>query len=97
MSGEFKRVRVTVRGNVQGVGYRYFVLERAQSLGIHGWVRNLFDGRVEAELEGGDDAVKMLIDAMREGPTFAHVQLVQTFPLGGGGEYDNFRVRPDGQ
>jgi len=91
-----KRLRVTVTGNVQGVGYRYFVLERAQSLSVHGWVRNLFDGRVEAELEGESGSVNMLLDAMREGPTFAHVEQVQTFPLGGGTQYNDFRIRPNG-
>ena len=97
MSSEFQRVRVTVTGTVQGVGFRYFVQERAQSLGVTGWVRNLRDGRVEAELEGDGDAVRMLVAAMREGPTFSHVESLNQFPLGGGAEYTEFRVRPDGQ
>ncbi|MCB9357277.1 MAG: acylphosphatase [Calditrichaeota bacterium] len=94
---ESVRTRVTVTGTVQGVGFRYFVLERAQSLGVSGWVRNLRDGRVEAELEGEQESVNMLISAMREGPTFSHVESLHQFPLGGGTEYTDFRVRPDGQ
>lgn len=97
MGEEFRRVRVTVNGVVQGVGFRYFVLERAQSLGVTGWVRNLRDGRVEAELEGPQGLVNMMIEAMREGPTFSHVTSLNQFPLGGGQEFTDFRVRPDGQ
>ncbi|MBK6767237.1 MAG: acylphosphatase [bacterium] len=97
MAGELRRVRVTVNGLVQGVGFRYFVFERAQSLGVTGWVRNLRDGRVEAEVEGKDDQVNMLLDIMREGPTFAHVESCNVFPLSGGQQYQDFRIAPNGQ
>lgn len=97
MTTEIRRVRVTVSGSVQGVGFRYFVQERAQTLGVTGWVRNLRDGRVEAELEGTNDMVNMLIDAMREGPTFAHVEKVNVFPLAGGKQFTDFRVTANGQ
>jgi acylphosphatase len=91
------RYKVLIAGSVQGVGFRYFVFERAQSLGVTGWVRNLRDGRVEAEIEGDRDAVNQLLDSMREGPTFAHVQNVSTFPLGAGKQFNDFRVTADGQ
>jgi acylphosphatase len=97
MSEDFVRVRVTVEGVVQGVGFRYFVLERAQSLGVTGWVRNLIDGRVEAEIEGDVSSVKQLIDYMREGPTFSHVTKLSQFPLSGGRHSNDFRVAPNGQ
>jgi len=97
MANEIRRVRVTVSGLVQGVGFRYFVLERAQSSGVTGWVRNLRDGRVEAEIEGTLDQTNMLIDAMREGPTFAHVESCNIFPLSGGQQFTDFRVAPNGQ
>ena len=42
-----ERVRFRVRGHVQGIGYRYFVLETAERLRLAGWVRNLADGDVE--------------------------------------------------
>ncbi|MBL7249219.1 acylphosphatase [Alloalcanivorax sp. C16-2] len=65
--------QVTVRGRVQGVYYRASTQQRARHLGIAGWVRNLPDGRVEAWLEGGDEAVETLIAWMREGPEGADV------------------------
>ena len=97
MSSDFVRYRVVITGLVQGVGFRYFVQERAESLGITGWVRNLRDGRVEAEIEGESGLVSMLIDAMREGPTFSHVEKVTPFPLTGGQQFTDFRVAPNGQ
>ncbi|MCB1059534.1 MAG: acylphosphatase [Calditrichaeota bacterium] len=97
MSEEFVRYKVVVVGTVQGVGFRYFVFERAHSLGITGWVRNLRDGRVEAEIEGDQDSVNQLLDSMREGPTFSHVEKVTTFPLGTGKQFSDFRVAADGQ
>ena len=97
MIEDFVRLRVVVTGLVQGVGFRYFVQERAENLGVTGWVRNLRDGRVEAEIEGSKDMVQMLVDAMREGPTFSHVEKVTTFPLSGGKQFNDFRVAPNGQ
>ncbi len=97
MSGKVVRFKVFAAGSVQGVGFRFFVMERAQSLGVTGWVRNLADGRVEAEVEGDGDAVNMLLDAMREGPTFSRVESVTTFPLSGGKQFNDFRVVMNGQ
>ncbi|MCH2557202.1 MAG: acylphosphatase [Alcanivorax sp.] len=65
--------QVTVRGRVQGVYYRASTQQQARRLGVAGWVRNLPDGRVEAWLEGADDAVEALMTWMREGPEQAEV------------------------
>jgi acylphosphatase len=51
------RRRVVLRGQVQGVGFRYGVVRRAESAGVTGWVRNRPDGAVEAALEGSAEAV----------------------------------------
>jgi len=68
---------VTVRGRVQGVGYRYFVEREAQSLDLEGWVRNRRDGSVEAVFAGSVEAVTAVIAACRRGPSSARVEALQ--------------------
>jgi len=70
------RRRVVVHGNVQGVGFRYSVRERARQRGLSGWVGNRHDGSVEAVFEGADDAVEALVAFMRDGPRGAEVDAV---------------------
>ena len=62
------RRKVTIKGKVQGVGYRYFVYRKAQVLGLKGWVRNLSNGAVEAVFEGDEPSVARLLEACGEGP-----------------------------
>jgi acylphosphatase len=68
--------RLLVSGHVQGVGFRFFVQERAAVEGLHGWVRNLPDGRVEALLEGDDESVQRVERAIGRGPSGARVDQV---------------------
>ena len=75
MSGTIRHV--TVRGRVQGVGYRYFVECEAQSRDLEGWVRNRRDGSVEAVFSGPADAITAMIAACRRGPSSARVDAVQ--------------------
>ena len=63
-----KRVRVIVRGYVQGVGFRANCARRADALGVTGWVRNQWDGSVEALFEGDAAAVDRLVDWCRARP-----------------------------
>ena len=65
--------RVTVRGRVQGVAFRYSTCEEARAAGVAGWVRNRPDGTVEAHFEGEHAAVARLVGWCREGPRFAEV------------------------
>lgn len=71
------RARLLISGRVQGVGLRLFVHRQAHRLGLAGFVRNLRDGRVEAEAEGAPGAVQQLIDAVRAGPPGAMVTGVE--------------------
>ena len=64
---------IVVKGLVQGVGYRYFVFQRAQRLRIAGVVRNLPDGGVEIEAEGQRSLLEELIKELRVGPRASRV------------------------
>lgn len=68
--------RLRVHGRVQGVGYRYAMVDAVQALGVAGWVRNRRDGTVEAWVQGGDDAVARAIAWARRGPPVARVERV---------------------
>jgi len=65
--------RLILRGQVQGVGFRAWLVARARALGIDGWVRNRADGAVEALLSGETDAVEELARLCRRGPPLAEV------------------------
>jgi len=62
-----------VCGRVQGVGFRYFVQDRALELGLRGWVRNLPDGSVEAAAAGPPEALRRLEALLLQGPPRARV------------------------
>lgn len=70
-----------IRGIVQGVGFRYFTLRHAQSLGLSGWVRNLPDGSVEVAARGPADAVSRLLEILRVGPRLGRVDCVEDLPV----------------
>ena len=72
-----KGVRVAVRGQVQGVGFRYATVERAHELGVLGWVRNEDEGTVLVHAEGPDEAVDALVAWLGEGPPGAKVADVE--------------------
>jgi acylphosphatase len=74
-----KRARVRVRGAVQGVFFRVETSDRARSLGVAGWVRNVPDGSVEAVFEGDAERVESMIAWCRRGPRGAAVDDVEVF------------------
>jgi acylphosphatase len=67
------RAHIIVEGLVQGVGFRWFVQRRADSLGINGWVRNLYSDDVEIEAEGDRSLLAEFIKDVKVGPRSAHV------------------------
>lgn len=67
-----------VSGRVQGVGFRFFVQRAASIEGLHGWVQNLPDGRVEISAEGEAEAVTRFERQLRQGPPAARVDEVDT-------------------
>lgn len=70
--------RFVVRGRVQGVGFRYFVFQRASFLGVAGWVKNNRDGTVEVEGWGSPDQLAELEAMIREGPRSSSVDGVDS-------------------
>ena len=68
-----RRLHAIVRGRVQMVGFRYFVVDRAQMLGLAGWVRNADDGSVEVVAEGPEERLRQFEAALRDGPRLARV------------------------
>jgi acylphosphatase len=73
-----ERLHAVVHGDVQGVGFRYFVQRKAQQLGLTGWVRNNDDGSVELVAEGGRNQLEQMKRALQEGPRMARVDRVET-------------------
>ena len=73
-----RAVQLRITGRVQGVGYRAWTVHRARELGLRGWVRNRRDGSVEALIIGKDEQVEGMIEACREGPSFARVTHIIT-------------------
>jgi acylphosphatase len=74
--------RVTIRGRVQGVGYRAWVEHQARAHGLDGWVRNKADGGVEALFAGPEDIVADMVASCRRGPSSARVDTVMEEPAG---------------
>ena len=85
--------RFLISGRVQGVGFRLFVEDHAAAEGIHGYVRNLPDGRVEALIEGDDESVLRMGRALRRGPSAARVDEVIVEPAVPSGRATGFSVR----
>jgi acylphosphatase len=88
-----RRVHVRAHGFVQGVSFRWYARQHAQSLALSGWVRNCPDGTVEAVAEGQDDAVARFVDWMRHGPSMAQVERLDVEEEAPAGESGSFTIR----
>jgi acylphosphatase len=77
MSASHAICRVTIRGRVQGVGFRAWTEHEARRRALEGWVRNQRDGSVEAVFAGSPEMVAAMIEACRHGPSFAQVDAVE--------------------
>lgn len=86
--------RILIGGRVQGVGFRLFAEERALIEGVHGWVRNLPDGRVEVRLEGDVESVDRVERALRRGPAGARVETFDVQDEAPTGRPTGFSIRP---
>jgi acylphosphatase len=85
--------RLLVTGRVQGVGFRFFTEAAARREGLHGWVRNLPDGRVEISAEGEVEALERFERSVRHGPPGARVEQVDVTDMGASGSDTGFSIR----
>ena len=86
------RAHVFVSGRVQGVSFRWYTQRQAQELALTGWVRNLWDGRVEAIFEGDEKAVKNAVAWCHQGPPSARVDDIEIKYESPSGEFKGFRI-----
>ena len=90
---EKKRLHAVVEGRVQGVGFRYFVVDQASRLGVTGWVCNRWDGSVEVTVEGELSKLNKLLAALYQGPRGSYVSGVNVQWQAASGEFGGFQVR----
>lgn len=86
-------MQVVITGRVQGVGFRASCQREAQARGLTGWVRNRWDGAVEALFEGPPAAVNAMLVWCYDGPPMAAVDGVQISPAPEGQPQQSFRIR----
>ena len=90
------RLDVTIRGRVQGVGFRYFVLREAWGMTLDGWVANEADGSVRCVAEGDRATLEELLETIRRGPAGARVESVQAAWMPAAGGLNGFAVKTGG-
>jgi acylphosphatase len=90
---DHERARVTISGRVQRVFFRDSTREKAEDLGLAGWVKNAPDGRVEALFEGPSQSVREMLDWCEHGPSQASVKSVDADFEEARGDLEGFEVR----
>jgi acylphosphatase len=87
------RLKAVIKGEVQGVGFRWAVQHQAGRLGLTGYAENLPDGSVRVEAEGDPDRHDQLEAFLRQGPRWAEVHSLDSQRVPATGEFDEFRAR----
>lgn len=88
-----KTVFIVVSGRVQGVGFRYFVRQKATENNITGWVRNLPSGQVEIEASGDPENIAVFVDWIKVGPARAIIRSVSVVEIPNPRTFINFSIR----
>jgi acylphosphatase len=88
------RLHAILRGRVQGVGFRAFVVDKGLALGVTGWARNRWDGSVEVVAEAERSTLEELLRALQRGPRMSNVSKVEQEWQEASGEFKSFRVKP---
>lgn len=89
---KFSAVKITVKGFVQGVGFRYFIARIAAQLELNGYAKNLFNGDVEIYAEGRKEFLVELIKKTRVGNSHSRVESINIEWLDFNNKYDNFDI-----
>ncbi len=93
MSSKLVRAEIVVNGLVQGVGFRYFVYSKAESLGLKGYVKNLYTGEVYIVVEGEEFLIEDLFEKVKIGPMSAHVRNASISWAEPTNEFTRFEIR----
>ena len=94
LSPQLVKIHIRVDGHVQGVGFRYFVYDFAQSKALTGWVRNRHNGEVEVLAEGTRSDLEDLLTHIRRGPSRSMVTNVKFDWSEASNLYDRFSMLP---
>lgn len=89
-----KQVHVFYSGQVQGVGFRYTTVRISHRFAVTGWIRNLYDGRVEMLAEGQEDTLTAFLNEVRHGPLQQHIRDVQMTWADATHQYTEFKTVP---
>ena len=92
-----RRVHLRITGLVQGVSYRANTQEQARRMGVHGWVRNLPNGDVEAVAEAAPEVIERFVAWCRKGPSEARVESVSVTDQAIDEPFEHFEVRQSGR
>ena len=87
------RAEIVVKGLVQGVGFRYFVVREAEKLGVKGFTKNLYSGEVLTVAEGEKGLVEDLLNKVKVGPIHASVNSFKVDWLEPKNEFETFEIR----
>jgi acylphosphatase len=90
---ELVSAHLLISGLVQGVGYRWFVMRKANEYGLKGYVRNLYTDDVEVEVEGNKGLIQEFIKELRLGPRSAHITDIKIQWGNYQGKYKNFDIK----
>ncbi len=93
MSSSEKRAEIIANGLVQGVGFRYFIIKNAESLGLKGYARNLFSGEVLTVVEGSRAKIEELFKRIKVGPSHASVRNCKIDWGESKNEFTHFEIR----
>ncbi len=84
-------LQIRITGKVHGVGFRYHTRQMAETNGVYGYVKNMYDGSVFIEVEGAEEKVNEFVNWCRQGPPRAYVENIEIVD-GEVKEYKEFKV-----